>query len=273
MRANFNALPHFEAYASHRAHLTALVAKPPGEPGELCVLGAGNAYDLDLEQLASVYERVHLVDIDEAALARVRERHGAATRARLTLHAPVDLSGFGGVLEHWRDQRIGPDRAADQPAVAVARLIERLERPFATVLSACVLSQMQLALRRVLSDRHPLFAAASFTLNLTHLRTLAALRQAGGRAILATDIASNTIPAFDPLAAERDPHTELNRLLASGDVFSVVDPRWLTAIARDDPALSSEVALGAALDVWLWHNGPKHQFLVYALELAALSTR
>lgn len=268
MRSNFNALAHFEHFASHRTHLTALVAKPPDERGgALCVLGAGNAYDLDLDLLAELYDRVHLVDIDEAALSRVSERHGATTRARLSLHAPVDLSGFGGTFARWHDRHIDQREAADQPRLAVARLLERLGGGFDTVLSACVLSQMQLALRRALTDRHPLFAAASFTLNLTHLRTLSALRRPGGRALIATDIASNAIPAFDPRAAERDPRTELNRLLASGDVFSVVDPRWLTAIARDDPALSTETNVSGALDVWLWHNGPKQDFLVYALEL------
>lgn len=267
MRSNVKALAYFEHFASHRAHLTALVTPPGTGAGELCVLGAGNAYDLDLERLTGAYDGVHLVDIDAAALTRVFERHGTATRARLTLHAPVDLSGFGGVLARWNDRRIGEREAADQPSVAVARLVDRLGRRFTTVLSACVLSQMQLGVRRALTDRHPLFGAASFTLNLTHLRTLSALRQPGGRAILATDIASNAIPAFDVVEAERNPQTELNRLLSSGDVFSVVDPRWLTAIARDDPTLSSQATVSGARDVWLWHNGPAQTFLVYAIEL------
>lgn len=267
VRSNFKALSYFEHFASHRAHLTALAAPPGARGGELCVLGAGNAYDLDLDLLSGVYDRVHLVDIDEAALARVSERHGTTTRARLTLHAPVDLSGFGGVLARWNDRRIGERDATDQPKAAVARLLDRFGRRFRTVLSACLLSQMQLGVRRVLTDRHPLFAAASFTLNLTHLRTLSALKQPGGRAILATDIASNAIAAFDSIEAERDPHSELNRLLASGDVFSAVDPRWLTAIARDDPTLSSQDDISGALDVWLWHNGPTQKFLVYAIEI------
>lgn len=236
------------------------------------MLGAGNAYDLDLDLLTRAYDAVHLVDIDEAALARVRERHAATTRARLVFHAPLDLSGFGGALARWREGRIGPDEVAEQPRVAVERIVARLGRGFDTVLSACVLSQMQLLLRRVLTDRHPLFSAASFTLNLTHLRTLAALRRAGGRAVFATDIASDAIPAFDAIQAAREPRTELNRLLASGDVFSVVDPRWLSAIARDDPMLSSGATLGPALDVWPWHNGPKRQFLVYAVELGEAAT-
>jgi len=268
VRANLNSLPYFEQFASHREHLTALVANDTAKAGgELCVLGAGNAYDLDLDRLASTYDAVHLVDIDEAALARVRERHGAATRARLVPHAPLDLSGFGGTLASWRDRRIGPEQVAEQPGAAVQRFVLRLGRRFDVVLSACVLSQMQLLVRRVLTDRHALFSAASFTLNLTHLRTLAALRKPGGRAILATDIASDAIPAFDAIAAERDARTELNRLLASGDVFSVVDPRWLSAIARDDPTLSADATLGPALDVWLWRDGPKRRFLVYAVEL------
>jgi hypothetical protein len=269
VRANFAALAYFTHYASHRERLTALVSTA-GETagGELCVLGAGNAYDLDLERLCAMYQRVHLVDIDEAALARTWERQEAPVRARLVRHAPVELSGFGGVLSRWLDRRVGPRDMEDQPLFAAEAIVSRLGQSFDTVLSACVLSSMQLTLRRVLSDRHPLFSAACLALNRTHLRTLSGLRRAGGRAFFATDIAAlSGVSAFDLDEAKRAPRVCLDRLLASGDVFSVVDPRWLAAIARDVPALSSHSTLRAPSNVWLWNDGPARVLLVYAAEL------
>ena len=47
------------------------------------MLGAGNANDLDLEQLARRFDEVHLVDIDAAALARATGRQTPGVRARL----------------------------------------------------------------------------------------------------------------------------------------------------------------------------------------------
>ncbi len=236
--------------------------------GELCVLGAGNAYDLDLERLCASYERVHLVDIDEAALARTWERQEASVRARLVRHAPVELSGFDGVLSRWLDRRVAAREIAEQPLFAAEAIRSRLGQTFDTILSACVLSPMQLTLRRVLSDRHPLFSAACLALNSTHLRTLSRLRRLGGRAFLATDIASlDGFTAFELDEAKRAPRVCLDRLLASGDVFSVIDPRWLAAIARDVSALSSQSSLRAPKDVWLWNDGPARALLVYAAEL------
>jgi hypothetical protein len=269
VRANFAALAYYTHYASHRERLTELVSSSRNTAaGELCVLGAGNAYDLDLDWLCATYQRVHLVDIDERALARTWERQEAPTRARLVRHAPVELSGFDGVLSRWVDRRVAPHDIEDQPLFAAEAILSRLGQTFDTVLSACVLSQMQLMLRRVLTDRHPLFGSACLALNRTHLRTLSGLRKPGGRAVFATDIASfDGVTVFDLDEATRTPLACLDRLLASGDVFSVVDPRWLAAIARDVPALCRQSTLRAPKDVWLWNDGPTRVLLVYAAEL------
>src|SRR5260221_7628069 len=94
--SNESGLPHYEAFRGHREKLTQLLAsselravscQPKG--GErLCVLGAGNAYDLELEELLTRFAEVHLVDIDLAALGRARQRVPEGPRARLFVHAP-----------------------------------------------------------------------------------------------------------------------------------------------------------------------------------------
>src|ERR687897_647573 len=87
--ANLTALPHFASFAEHRQRLTASrVAGPPPQPERtLCVLGAGNCFDLDLEQLAKCYDAVHLVDLDAQALERTFARQDRTTQDRLVLHA------------------------------------------------------------------------------------------------------------------------------------------------------------------------------------------
>jgi hypothetical protein len=279
-RSNLNAVHHVEAFANHRRHLTALSlprsqldsSRTRQMGPRLCVLGAGSCCDLDLERLAESYDSIHLVDVDEQALEHARDRQAQSTRARLVTHGRTDLSGALARLERWRNMRVTPEELLEHPELTSADIAARLGGPFSTVLSACVLSQMQLSVRMTLSDTHPLFEAVCYTVTLTHLRTLARLTEPGGRAVFATDIASEQMAPLRELDERADLHQLLARLSQSRDVFNVVTPDVITSIARDDPNLGRELDLGRLADVWLWHNGPQQIFLVYALELARLGS-
>jgi hypothetical protein len=267
--SNRSALLHFDSFASHRERLTALVGEPrAASQGRLCVLGAGNAYDLDLERLAAVYREIHLVDIDEAALTRARERQNAATRARLVLHAPLDLSGLLERLAAWRNFEVTPAELASYPETASNEIVERLPAPFDVVVSACVLTQMQHALLGRLSDAHRLFEASRQLLNVMHLRTLAKLAAPDGRAILATDLSSSALfCAAEGRETDRNGRALLTKVLEAGNVFYVAHPELLQWMAREDPVLRRIARVSPPVDAWLWHNGAHHSFLVYALEL------
>lgn len=272
-RSNLNAAEHVEAFANHRRHLTGLLmaggVEPEARAGDLrlCVLGAGNAGDLDLERLAEKYHSIHLVDMDEEALARAYERQTARTRARLVTHGAMDLSGMLERLEPWRDMQVTADELLEHPELTSARLAARLGGPFSVVLSACVLSQMQLAVRRALSEEHRLFAAVCYTVTLTHLRTLARLTEPGGRAVLASDAATEEMAPLQAAGAQTDLRQLLAGLVKAGDVFHVVNPNGIIEMLTDDPPLSRELAQPRISDVWLWHNGPRRILLVYALTL------
>jgi hypothetical protein len=275
-RSNSNAAGFHEAYGPHRRHLTELVmasapaALPSHEAPRLCVLGAGNCGDLDLERLATRYGSIHLIDVDEQAIARAVARQAPSTRATLVTPAPIDLSGLLASLERWRDVLVTPAEVLAHPERASALIASRLDGPFDVVLSACVLSQMHFSVRNALSETHRLFPAANYTLTLTHLRTLARLAKPGGRALLVSDIATEQMA---PLHAA-DERTDFRALLASqlrsGAVFDAVRPDTIASVARDDPSLARELGPAQIADVWPWHNGPRRVFLVYALELPRL---
>src|SRR5688572_29143711 len=107
--SNASGLPFFAAFAEHREQVSRLIVGAEGSRGRgveveqqrVCVLGAGNAYDLDLELLLGAFEEVHLADIDAAALERARQRVPESERGRCLAHAPLDLSGFFLDLERW----------------------------------------------------------------------------------------------------------------------------------------------------------------------------
>ncbi len=265
--SNESAVPYFDTFAQHRARLTAAISAlhRPDFSGRLCVLGAGNAYDLDLSLLAALFREIHLVDIDDSALARAYARQDAATQARLFLHAPVDLSGLFDRIEAWRSFRVTPDELAAYPEDASNRIVESLPGPFDVVVSACILTQMQLSVLSGLSASHRLFEAARELLNVMHLRTLAKLLVPQGRALLASDLSSNLLFPLSPDAT--DLKTVLIDVLGAGKFFYAAHPDLLAWASREDPVLRRLARVSPPVDVWLWKNGTERTYLVYALEL------
>lgn len=267
-RANRDQVPHFESSANHRQRLTSLVATVASPGARLCVLGAGNCYDLDIPALAALFAEIHLVDLDGEALGRAWERLEPTVRARVVRHAPVDLTGLLAELPRWRGVAISEEEIRLHPAVTAAAIAAAVGGPFDVVVSACVLTQMQLSVLEGLSDRHPMFVVARETVNLTHLRTMSRLLAPNGFALLATDVTSNHTYPLDQI----DPNTGdlrplFDQLVAADNVFQAVHPARWPAMVDGDPVLSREVRLSRPLDVWLWRISPVLSFLVYAFAM------
>jgi hypothetical protein len=243
-------------------------AAPAAVAPRLCVLGAGNCNDLDLMRLGEVYSEIHLVDIDAAALERAVNDLPETLQERITRHAPVDLTGMLEKLEGWREFRLTPQDLFEHPERTAAEVERRCAGSFDVVLSACVLTQMQLSVVRGLGDSHRLFQAATQTMKLTHLRTLRRLLVPGGCAILASDLTSSQIRPLQLAAAEADLRPLLREVVEAGDVFYIAHPGLLRSMLDDDPVLKQDMDLSEPLDAWLWQNGLGHHLLVYALALS-----
>jgi hypothetical protein len=266
--SNTSGLSHFDDFRGHREQLTSLIRKTKPLGGErLCVLGAGNAYDLQLEELLVSFREVHLVDIDSAAVARARERVEPGERARLFAHAPLDLSGMFRDLERWRRMEVTPQELMVAPSVGAKRIAAALPGPFDLVVSSCILTQLQLTLLRVLGDRHQLFVALRELLTLTHLRTLSLLTAPGGRALLVTDLCDDTMFAPGRPRDVDDLAPLMNELVQAGQVIYSAHPELLRITLRDDPVLQGTFDAAQRSAPWLWQNGPERRFLVYALTL------
>jgi hypothetical protein len=106
--ANATSRDQWEAFADHRRCLTAALGREGmGRGSRLCVLGAGNANDLDLKALLSVHYEVHLVDIDSEALSSGAQRQGVAKHPRLRLHGGVDVTATLGFMSDWTPMQLG----------------------------------------------------------------------------------------------------------------------------------------------------------------------
>jgi hypothetical protein len=267
--SNQSGLPHFEDFRGHREQLSALILQTASaeRAGRLCVLGAGNAYDLDLDQLVARFDEVHLVDIDAQAVGRARARVAAEARARLFVHAPVDLSGMFHDLERWRRMEVTAQELMVAPARGAKQIAAALPGPFDIVVSSCLLTQLQLSLLQLLGDQHQLFVALRELLTLTHLRTLAALTGPSGQALLVTDLCDDSaFPAGRPSDAA-DLAPLMNELVQAGRVIYSAHPEVFRICLQDDPVLLRTFAPAQLSRPWLWQNGPVLRFLVYALIL------
>jgi hypothetical protein len=271
-RSNRSALPHFDTFAGHRAHLTALALDRAKPGARLCVLGAGNCHDLDLAALAESYAEIHLVDVDDAALDAAWQRQREDARAKIVRHAPIDLSGLVDKLDRWAAGNVDAHEVIAHPMRFCNAIASRLPGPFDVTLSACLLTQLQLAVLNVLSDAHPLFEAVREIVTLTHLRTLVTLVAPGGRAVLASDVASNVERPLERLVLGRDVRDVFAEIVEKGDSISVADPRRLAWLTTIDPVLARATRMSPPLDVWLWQNGLDRLFLVYAVELTRFET-
>lgn len=266
---NESSVPHYAAFAAHRARVTELaLAAAPSQPApRLCVLGAGNCYDLDLPVLSQAYSEIHLVDIDAPALARACQAQDAATRTHLHHHAPIDLTGAIERLDAWKRMEVTPAELMAWPGAASKSIASNLPRPFDVVISACVLTQLHLLLLNVLSDRHRLYEPLRQFLNLVHLRTIALLLEPSGRGLLINDVVSDEMLDAQGLDPNLQPLDLLRELGRRGSLIHAVHPEFLAWSVREDPFLSHKVTLSAPTHAWRWDVGPDRSFLVCAQEL------
>jgi hypothetical protein len=272
--SNESAIGHETWFVDHRARLTREIAEraPASGRGRLCLLGAGNANDVDLESLTARFAEIHLVDLDPVAVARAIARVPEPLRAQLVTHVPLDVSGLFDRLEPW--SRVPPAPAALDGIVteAVARVAAALPGPFDVVVSCSLLTQLQLVLLQIIGDGHPLFDGLRTTLNRAHMRTLGALLAPGGVALLVTDVSSTEIyPPLAHLDADTDLAKLLADLIANGSIIYVTHPGQLSSEMRRDPALKRAFAVRFPIGPWIWRNGSTQTLLVYALEIRRIS--
>jgi hypothetical protein len=256
------------SFEGHRKKVTALLAERARTPeARLCLLGAGNANDIELDTLLERYAEIHLVDLDPDALARAALTVTGPHSKKLVRHAPVDVSGVLDKLERWSAMQLTPEELMGHPQATATALLRATGGPFDVVASTCILTQIQRAPVAVLGDAHRLFEAVRHTLTVTHVRVLHALTRPGGSALFVTDVSADRITSLP----DDDPNTNfaplVSALVLEGNVFQVAQPDLIRSVVKDDPVLSKDIRVSPVLDAWFWLNGPDQRFLVYALEL------
>ena len=266
--ANQDTRELWERYRGHRERVTAeILALAPGGSeaggGRLCLLGAGNANDLDLEALAAHFDEVHLVDIDAAALERAAGRQSPAVRAKLHRHAPVDLSG----LYHQLDRGSQLMHGDAMVTAGTAEVIRQLPSELDVVVSCCVLSQMSWALECLASSNGTAVPALEQALVRIHLRALLRSIRPTGAALLVSDLTSSAFYPLGELGPADDLRALTQRLAAQRAAYTVCNPELLQHVIRYDAELGLTCVPPTLGQSWLW-TGPKAiTYLVYPFVL------
>src|SRR2546423_4784452 len=152
-RCNRSTEKRWQMYANHRQAIERLIV-PCARGQAICVLGAGNCNDLDLQWLAESYREVHLVDLDPEALAAGVRRQLKENPAGLRLHAPFDLTGIAPRVSAWSKAPPTESELADASSTVMGKF--ELSWPACdVVLSPCVLTQTINPARDALRGHYP----------------------------------------------------------------------------------------------------------------------
>ena len=262
-RFNRNSAECWDDYAEHRAKVSGLLQEQAG--GRLVILGAGNMNDLDLPSVVGAFSEVHLVDLDTEALDRGLARQAAEVRARLTPHAPVDVTGS---LERLKGYVKAAPAAADldglirAPAEAVPG---RLPGPFDCVLSDCLLGQIMHSCRKAMGDS-PHLGVVAQAAAMGHLNLVGQLCRPGGTVLLVTDTVSSETYPLEELWGEQPPLELLTYLEKTDNTFSGTGPSYVRRLLNREP-LRPQFEGSRLVEPWLWRLGDKVTLLAYALVL------
>ena len=165
------------------------------------MLGPGNGNDIELAKLTHQFEKVALVDLDEAAVARAVSRLIEEGVGRIRRYSPVDLSGMLPELESWRHASQPSD---DAEISAVMRSAMAAPRPevgsFDVVASTCMLTQLIDSVYMALPTEHPRCDELVMAVRNRHLEIMLEMLNPGGVGVLVTDfVAAETAPELAQL--------------------------------------------------------------------------
>jgi hypothetical protein len=255
IRRNRDSRSAWQLYAVHRENVTTLLMKQPARPdSRLCVLGAGNCNDLDLNKLRSHFQQIHLVDLDGEALLAGCQAQGFESDPNIICHAGIDVTGIMPLMTQWH-----PDAPVSEAGMQSTLKAALTPMPlpvesgsFDVVASVGLLTQLIEAVNLSLGATHPQYLNLVTNIRLRHMRLLLELLRPGGMSWLFNEIvSSSTCPALLTVT-----HQELlplvNRSINQGNFFTGCNPAVLMQIYQRDPELHDNMQSLTVSHPWLW---------------------
>jgi len=249
----------WQAFHNHRAAVTDALCSAASSTGQrLCVLGAGNCNDLDLQVLGKRYAEVVLVDIDSQALAAGKTLQNADPLDHVRSCGGIDLTGVMDVVDRWTPGAPGSDDEIDRCIErAKAFAAPQIGGPFDVVGSVCLLTQIIEMPVLALGPKHPRLHELIFALRDRHLQMLAELVRPGGHGVLITDfVSSDTLPELASIPEDRFEQA-IGEQIERRNFFTGANRIALFSLFQTAPLLSPLVSDCKLMRPWRWTLGPR----------------
>lgn len=233
----------------HRSEVTELVLSSALKGGRLLVLGAGAATDLELDSILTFFAEVDFVDRDlrvmEENILPALPRFGACAR----LHA-LDITGMAERLSF-----VDADSAAS--VAQLCRDAERFRLPlpqsgYDVVLSAGVLSQLNVEPIQRLGDSHPLLVPLLKSIRRGHIEQITTMLRSEGVGIIVADVVSSaTMPEIWTCPTEDSLRERLVEALNDGNFFHGMNPFAIHSAVES----VADVRRASIVGPWRWIMG------------------
>ena len=255
-RFNHTSRPSWETCQQHRNTVTRYLKRlSPVQGNRLCVLGAGNCNDLDLNQLLQVYGEIHLVDLDQSALEYALEAQNLSEASGVFCHVG-DLTGVGEQLAELSRDENSSEPLLDEVLEKLSGSTPlELPGPFDVVCSTCILSQLILQAIHAIGETHPRFEQLMQTVRAQHYRTILELITPGGAGLIVSDFVSSESAADLKQVPDFQFTQYLSQLLSSRNFFHGVHPGVLFAQLQGKAPLAKQVCNLEMLPPWRWDLG------------------
>jgi len=254
-RLNAASRGNWDVYAEHRRAVTHLIGSIK-TAGSICVLGAGNCNDIDLRQLTTRGEEVHLYDIDRDALEYAASVPGVNASA-LRIHGGIDLSGIAHVLDCWAEQ--APSDGEIDLCIHKAQAPPEIgiRGTFDLVVSVGLLTQLIGAIVLRLGHHHPRLPELTLAVRDAHLRLIVGLTRPCGTGLLITDIvSSDTVPTLRDVEAADLPSL-LAGLLEQKNFFTGANPVAMVRKCTSDNWIAPTLSKIQLTSPWRWDLGQR----------------
>lgn len=244
----------WELYRPHREKMTDLLLRgATAQDQKLCLLGAGNCNDLDLNRLTDHFHEINVVDTDGEALAAGLAAQQLSHRDRVQVHADVDITGVVDRLAEWTPE--SPPEG-EQISQCIERILHvrpvAMPNPQDVAASVCLLSQLIDSVKFALGENHTRFLEIVTAIRLRHLKLLVEMVRPGGRAVLISDfVSSDTCPTL-PDVDESQLADYAARLIRDRNFFTGLNPFVLQSLFTSDPWLAANTESARLTRPWLW---------------------
>lgn len=254
----------WDLYQSHREKVTALlISKSKSKDDRLCILGAGNCNDLNLNILTKHFREIHLVDIDEQAVYDGILRQELRNTDNIYVHGSIDLTrSLPYLSELKQNKKYTEMEVKDFIQKTILPLNLDINEPFGVVASVCTLTQLISTVIDALGDNHTYLSDFILKIRNHHLNQLINLLEPEGWGFLITDIVSSDSFAKMSTISEENFSGVIDQLISNQNFFHGVNPYRLNSVLSSNLFVSKT----QILHPWRWNFGERI-YAVCALEI------